>query len=295
MAGLAHVKTSMLDVAYEQNGPTGTTPVVLLHGYPYDPRAFDEVVPLVNDAGHRTIVPYLRGYGETRFLLPETLRSGEQAALGQDLRELLDSLKIEEAILAGFDWGGRAACVVAAIWPERVRGLVSCTGYQIQDIGQATQPADPEQERRFWYQYYFQTERGRRGLSERRGELGQLLWKLWSPHWGFDELTYGRTAKSFDNPDFVEVVIHSYRHRMGNAPGDPHYAELEARLAALPKISVPTIVVHGSMDDVNPPGKSEAHGRYFTGRYERRLFENVGHNPPQEAPRAFAEAVLALA
>ncbi len=207
---------------------------------------------------------------------------------------MLDGLQIRQAILAGFDWGGRAACVVAAIWPERTRGLVTCTGYQIQDIAQATKPVDPEQERRFWYQHYFQTERGRRGLSEMRSELGRLLWKLWSPTWTFDEETYRRTAASFDNPDFVEVVIHSYRHRMGNGAGDPRHAALESRLATLPKISVPTIVIHGAVDDVNPAPKSEGHFRYFTGPYERRVFENVGHNPPQEAPQAFARAVLDL-
>lgn len=295
MAQLAHVRTSVLDVAFEESGPAGSLPVVLLHGYPYDVRAFDEVVPIVNTAGFRTIVPFLRGYGSTNFLSPDTPRSGEQAALGQDLLELLDALQIRKAVLAGFDWGGRAACVVSALWPERVRGLVSCTGYQIQHIASSDKPAGPEQERRFWYQYYFQTERGRKGLAEMRGELGRLLWKLWSPTWAFDDATYSRTASSFENPDFVNVVIHSYRHRMGNAAGDPRYASIESRLATLPKISVPTIVIHGAVDDVNPPQKSEGHQKYFTGHYERRLFENVGHNPPQEAPRAFAEAVVDLA
>jgi pimeloyl-ACP methyl ester carboxylesterase len=294
LAQLAHVQTSVLDVAYEQSGPANALPVVLLHGYPYDVRAFDEVIPIINGAGYRTIVPYLRGYGATRFLSPETPRSGEQAALGQDLLELLDALQVRQALLAGFDWGSRAACVVSAIWPERVRGLVTCTGYQIQDIAQSHKPADPEQERRFWYQHYFQTERGRKGLAEMRGELGRLLWKLWSPTWAFDDETYTRTAKSFDNPDFVDVVIHSYRHRMGNAAGDPRYATLEARLATLPKIDVPTIVIHGAVDDVNPSQNSERHQRHFTGHYERRVFANVGHNPPRESPKPFAEAILDL-
>jgi len=294
MAQLSRVRTSVLDVAYEQSGPAGSLPIVLLHGYPYDVRAFDEVVPIINTAGFRTIAPYLRGYGTTNFLSPDTPRSGEQAALGQDLLELLDALQIRQAVLAGFDWGGRAACVVSALWPERVRGLVSCTGYQIQHIASSDKPADPEQERRFWYQYYFQTERGRKGLAEMRGELGRLLWQLWSPTWAFDDATYGQTASSFENADFVNVVIHSYRHRMGNAAGDPRYASTEAKLATLPKISVPTIVIHGAVDDVNPPQKSEGHQKYFTGHYQRRLFENVGHNPPQEAPRAFAEAILDL-
>src|SRR6478735_6265369 len=216
MAQLAHVRTSVLDIACEQSGPAGSLPVVLLHGYPYDARAFDEVVPIVNSAGFRTIVPYLRGCGATNFLSPNTPRSGEQAALGMDLLELLDALQIRQAILAGFDWGGRAAGVVSALWPERCRGLVTCTGYQIQDIANSDKPADPEQERRFWYQFYFNTERGRKGLTQMRNEIGQLLWKLWSPNCAFDEETYRRTAKSFDNPDFVEVVLHSYRHRIRN-------------------------------------------------------------------------------
>ena len=292
MGEQARVRTPVLDVAYEHSGPAQGLPVVLLHGYPYDVRAFDDVVPVLNDAGLRTIVPYLRGYGGTRFLSPDTPRSGEQAALGQDLLELLDALNIAQAGLAGFDWGSRAACVVAALWPQRVRGLVSCTAYQIQDIANSGKPADPEQERRFWYQYYFQTRRGRNGLAANRAELGRLLWKLWSPTWPFDAAVFQRTAASFENPDFVDVVIHSYRHRMGNAPGDPRYAAIESQLARLPKISVPTIAVHGAVDDVNPVQNTQGHQRYFTGPYERRVFENIGHNPPQEAPLAFADAIL---
>jgi pimeloyl-ACP methyl ester carboxylesterase len=294
MTPLEKVRTSVLEVAFEQAGPRDACPVVLLHGFPYDPRAFDDVVPAINAAGLRTIVPYLRGYGGTRFLSPDTMRSGEQAALGHDLVEMLDVLKVKEAILAGFDWGARAACVVAALWPERVRGLVTCCGYQIQDIAASIRPADPESERRFWYQYYFHTERGRAGLTANRKELCRLLWRLWSPTWPFDDATFKRTAVSFENPDFVDVSIHSYRHRFGNAEGDPRYALTEARLAAQPRISVPTIVIHGADDDVNPPRKSEGNERYFSGGYERHLFDGVGHNPPQESPRVFAEAVLAL-
>jgi len=294
MAHLERVRTSTLDIGYEQSGPHGAYPVVLLHGFPYDPRAFDDVAPILNSAGFRTIVPYLRGYGDTRFLSRDTMRSGEQAALGLDLLEMLDALKVTDAILAGFDWGARAACVVAALWPERVRGLVSCCGYQIQDIAASLKPADPESERRWWYQYYFHTERGRAGLSVNRSELCRLLWKLWSPTWSFDEATFRRTAVSFENLDFVEVVIHSYRHRHGNAEGDPRYSATEARLATQPKINVPTIVIHGVVDEVSPVRKSEGHERYFPGAYQRRLFENVGHNPPQESPKAFAQAVLDL-
>ncbi len=294
MTQIEHVRTSCLEVAYEASGSPAAFPVVLLHGFPYDPRSFDEVATILTAEGYRTVAPYLRGYGGTRFLSSDTMRSGEQAAVGSDLLELLDALNIKTAVLAGFDWGARAGCVVAALQPERVRGLLSCCGYQIQDIAQAGKPADPDQELRFWYQYYFHTERGKAGLATNRNALGRLLWKLWSPTWAFDEPTYNRTAASFDNPDFVDVVIHSYRHRMGNAKGDPRYAAIEARLAGLPKIPVPTVVIHGAADGVNPPQKSVGHEKYFGARYERRVLNGIGHNPPQEAPKAFAKAVLDL-
>jgi len=294
LAELVRIRTAVLDVACEQSGPDKAVPIVLLHGFPYDPRAFDSVVALLNQAGFRTIVPYLRGYGATRFLSPEIPRSGEQAALGQDLLELLDALKIQRAVLAGFDWGGRAACVVSALWPERVLGLLTCTGYSIQHIARSNIPADPEQELRFWYQYYFHTERGRNGLTENRGEFCKLLWKLWSPTWAFGDAAFDRTLASFANEDFVEIVIHSYRHRMNNAPGDPRYAGIEARLAAQPKISVPTINIHGAVDGVNPAQNSKEHWKYFGPQYQRRVFDNVGHNPPQEDPKGFAEAILDL-
>jgi pimeloyl-ACP methyl ester carboxylesterase len=266
----------------------------LRNGFPYDPRAFDAVVPILNAAGLRTIVPYVRGYGETRFRSADTMRSGQQAAVGHDALDLLDALGLQNAVLAGFDWGGRAACIVAALWPERVRALVSCGGYLIQDIARAGAPADPEQERRFWYQYYFNTERGRAGLAANRVALGRLLWKLWSPTWAFDEATYAATARSFDNPDFVDVVIHSYRHRFGTVAGDPRYDATEAKLAQLPKIAVPTIALQGAVGDVMPAKLSERHAQHFTGRYERRVLDNIGHNAPQEAPRAFAQAILDL-
>jgi pimeloyl-ACP methyl ester carboxylesterase len=291
---LARIRTPVLEIAYEQGGPADAPAVILLHGYPYDVRAFDEAVAILNGAGLRTIVPYLRGYGPTRFLSPDTPRSGEQAAMGHDVLDLLDALQLRQAVLAGFDWGARAACVVAALWPERVRALVSCAGFLIQDVSKGAEPADPMQERRFWYQHYFQTKRGREGLARNRRELGRLLWKLWSPTWTFDDATYDRTAASFSNDDFVAVVIHSYRHRMGNAPGDPRYAATEARLSALPKIGIPTIAIYGAVDDVLPARNSQAHAQYFTGHYERRLLANVGHNPPQEAPADFAQAILDL-
>jgi pimeloyl-ACP methyl ester carboxylesterase len=294
LAQLARIRTPVLDVAYEKSGPADGLPVLLLHGFPYDPRSFDAVVTIVNAAGFRTIVPYLRGYGGTRFLSAETLRSGEQAALGQDLRELLDALGIGKAVLGGYDWGGRAACVVSALWPERVVGLVSCGGYNIQDIPNSHKPADPEQEARLWYQYYFHTERGRNGLTQKRREISRLLWKMWSPSWAFDDATFDRSAASFDNEDFVDVVIHSYRHRTGFVAGDPRYAPVEARLAAQPDIDVPTIALHGAVDGVLPARTSESHARHFTAPYQRRVLENVGHNPPQEAPQAFADAILQL-
>src|SRR5512144_1381891 len=228
MAQLERARTSVLDIAYEHAGPPAGYPVVLMHGFPYDPRAFDEVVAVLDAAGFRTIVPYLRGSGGTRFHSADTMRSGQQAALGHDLLDLLDALDVRDAVLAGFDWGGRAACIAAALRPERVRALVTCCGYQIQNIAAAAQPADPESERRWSYQYYFHTERGRAGLALERNEICRYLWQLWSPTWPFDDATFQRTAASFENVDFVDVVIHSYRHRHGNAGGDPRYAATEA-------------------------------------------------------------------
>src|SRR5215813_9159051 len=218
---LKRVQTSVLEVAYEESGSPDGVPVLLMHGWPYDPRTYDDVVPVLVAAGCRTIVPYLRGFGPTRFLRADTPRSGQQAALGKDLLDLMDALDIRSAALVGYDWGGRAACIVAALWPERVRGLVTANGYNLQNIPDSVKPRPPEQEHRAWYQYYFHTERGRAGLAANRGELTKLLWRLWSPNWKFDDATFERTAASFDNPDFVEVVIHSYRHRYGYAPGDP--------------------------------------------------------------------------
>jgi pimeloyl-ACP methyl ester carboxylesterase len=294
LAALAHVRTPVLDVAYQASGPAGGLPVLLLHGFPYDIRSFDAAVAILNAAGVRTIVPWLRGYGGTAFLSADTPRSGEQAALGQDLRELLDALGIRKAVLGGYDWGGRAACVVSALWPERVAGLVSCAGYNIQDIANSLTPADPEQEARFWYQYYFHTERGRNGLIQKRRELSRLLWKMWSPSWAFDDATFDRSTGSFDNADFVDVVVHSYRHRTGSAAGDPRYAPVEVLLAGQPKINVPTINLHGAVDGVIPAATSESHGKHFTAAYQRRVLQNVGHNPPQEAPQIFADAILQL-
>jgi pimeloyl-ACP methyl ester carboxylesterase len=288
------VDAGVLDIAFLESGPANGKPVVLLHGFPYDVHAYDEVAPLLAAQGCRVIVPWLRGYGATRFRSPQTPRSGQQAAIAHDLVALMDALGMGSAVLAGFDWGGRAACIVAALWPERARGLVSGGGYAIQDIGAAMKPAPADMEHRVWYQYYFHGERGRAGLEKHRGDIGRLLWTQWSPQWAFDDATYARTAASFDNPDFVEVVVHSYRHRFGLAPGDPAYEDSERRLAALPKITVPTVVLHGAGNGVTPVGGSERHQRYFTGSYERRVLPGIGHNIPQETPRAFADAVMAL-
>jgi pimeloyl-ACP methyl ester carboxylesterase len=294
MAGAPAVKrirTGMLEIAYEESGTADGVPVVLLHGFPYDPRTYDDVVPPLAAAGFRVIVPYLRGYGPTCFVAAETPRSGQQAALAQDLLDLLDALGLRDAVLVGYDWGGRAACIVAALWPQRVRGLVSGCGYNIQDIAASPVPQDPAQEHRYWYQYYFHTERGRAGLQQNRRDLCRLLWRLWSPNWQFGDARYERSAASFDNPDFVAVVIQSYRHRFGYAAGDPALEPIERRLAAQPPIVVPTVVLHGAGDGVHPPAGSEAHGRHFTGFYRRRVIPVVGHNLPQEAPAAVVEAV----
>jgi len=289
-----HVKAGVLSVAYEECGPPSGTAVLLLHGFPYDVHAYDEVAPLLLSAGCRVIAPYLRGYGPTRFLSANTPRSGQQAALAHDLLALMDALEIQNGVLAGYDWGGRAACIVAAVWPERARGLVSGGGYNIQDIPGSIKPQTPEHELRLWYQYYFHSERGRAGLEQNRYELCRLLWQLWSPNWRFDEATYDRTAASFNNPDFVPVVIHSYRHRFGLAPGDPAVEDTERRLTAQPPITVPTIVLHGSNNGVTPVASSEHHDRFFPAAYERRVIPAAGHNLPQEAPRDFAAAVLSV-
>jgi pimeloyl-ACP methyl ester carboxylesterase len=291
---IRRVRTPALDLAYEEHGPSDGEAIVLLHGFPYDPRSYDLVAPPLAAAGYRVIVPYLRGYGPTRFLSDATMRSGQQAAIGRDLLDLLDALSIERAALAGYDWGGRAACIVAALWPERVRCLVSAEGYNIQNIAGFAKPVSPDLEHRYWYQYYFHSPRGRDGLAANRYALGLLLWRLWSPSWGFDEATYARQAASFDNPDYVEIVVHSYRHRFGYVPGDPAFDAIEAALARLPAITVPTIALCGVDDGVSPPTEVDEDAHRFTGRYERRLLAGVGHNIPQEAPEATLAALREL-
>lgn len=290
------IEAGCLDIHYLETGPETGDPVILLHGFPYDVRAYDAVSARLAGRGFRCLVPYLRGYGPTRFLSPGTMRSGQQAALGADLLAFMDALTIGSAFLGGYDWGGRAACIVAALWPERVRGLVSCgQGYNIQDIANAGKPAPAVEETRYWYMYYFHTERGRAGLTQNRRDLCRHIWSLWSLSWQFDDATWAATAPSFDNPDFVEIVLHSYRHRFGGVPGDPAYDGIEARLARQPDVTVPTIVLQGRDDGVDPPATEHLHRRHFTGSYARRIIEGAGHNLPQEAPEAFADAMLTLA
>ena len=291
---MKHVDAGLLSIAYKEEGDSTGSPVLLLHGFPYDVHAYDEVTPLLVSKGCRVITPYLRGYGDTRFLSNDTLRSGQQAALAHDLLALMDALSISSATLAGYDWGGRAACIMAALWPERVSALVSCCGYNIQNIGDSINPEPPENEFRYWYQYYFHSERGRIGLEQNRHEFCHLLWRLWSPNWQFNEITYKQTANSFQNPDFVEVVIHSYRHRFGLVPGDPSMENTEERLATQPRITVPTIVLHGEADGVIPVEGSKYHDQFFTGAYEHRVIPLAGHNLPQESPNEFVKAVLTL-
>jgi pimeloyl-ACP methyl ester carboxylesterase len=296
---LKHIRTPVLDIAYEEAGPPGGAPVFLMHGWPYDVRVYDEVAAILAAAGCRTIAPHLRGFGPTQFLSAATPRSGQQAALGRDLVELMDALAIPKAGLVGYDWGGRAACVVTAVWPERVLGLVTGGGYNIQDIAASLRPAPPEQEHRFWYQYYFQTERGRAGLEADRRALIRYIWRLWSPNWPFDDATFARSAASFDNPDFVAVTIQSYRHRFAppvpGGEGDPAYDEIERRLAAKPPITVPAITLHGEGNGVSPPAASAGHARFFTGPYQRRVVPRAGHNLPAEAPKEVAAAALEVA
>jgi pimeloyl-ACP methyl ester carboxylesterase len=287
---LKTIKAGVLSIAYEQHGPADGWPCILGHGFPYDPHAYAEAAPLLVEAGAVVFVPYLRGFGSTRFLSPPTPRSGEQAALGADLLALMDSLHLEQAVLGGYDWGGRAACIVAALQPRRVVALVSGNSYNIQDIANAMEPAPPAEEAAFWYQYYFHNERGRRGLTEDRRGIARLLWRQWSPTWAFDDVTFERSASAFDNPDFIEVVIHSYRHRYGLVAGDPAYAETEAALAAQPPIAVPSITIDGDADGVNPG--TAHHAKRFIGPHEHRAFKGAGHNLPQERPQDWARAVI---
>ena len=291
---LKRIHAGLLEIAYAESGPQDGQPVFLMHGFPYDIHAYAEVSSILAAAGCRVFVPYLRGFGATRFLSAETPRSGEQAALGADLLALMDALAIPRAVLAGYDWGGRAACVVAALWPERCAGLVSFNSYNIQNIARAMVPDTPESEHMLWYQYYFHSERGRAGLEKDRRAVTRLLWRQWSPTWRFSQEEFERSAAAFDNPDFVEVVIQSYRHRFALAAGDPAYLEIEARLATQPPISIPTVTFDGADDGVRAPSQPQAFAHKFTGARSHRVVPGVGHNMPQEVPEVFAAAVLEL-
>ena len=293
-ATLEQVQTRQLLITYEAHGPLSGEPVILLHGFPYSPRGYDAIAPELGALGYRVIVPYLRGYGPTRFIHAETLRSGQQTALAADLLELMDALSIQQATLCGYDWGGRAACIVAALWPERVRGLVTGDGYNVQNIPRSVLPRAPETEYRLWYQFYFHGPRGVDGLTANRRELCALLWRLWSPTWTEGAERYPLSAPAFDNPDFVDVVIHSYRHRFMYADGDPALEWMEDALAKQPTISVPTISLCGADDGVGAPPEIDDDLEYFTGPYERRLLKGVGHNIPEEAPEETLRALLDL-
>ena len=291
---LKQIKAGVLDVGYYDLGPANGPVVFLLHGFPYDVHSYVEVAPMLAAKGCRVIVPHLRGHGPTRFLDNATPRSGQQAAIGQDQIDLMDALKIKRAVLAGYDWGGRAACVVSALWPERVAGLVSVNSYLIQDIARASQPIGAKTEAGLWYQFYFLTERGRAGLTANRKDIARIMWERNSPTWHFDDATFARSAAAFDNPDYVEVVLHSYRHRLGAAAGYAPYAQIEQQLATLPVISVPTITMDGEADGVVPATDGKSTAAKFSGPRRHRTVPGAGHNLPQEAPKAFVDAVLDL-
>jgi pimeloyl-ACP methyl ester carboxylesterase len=288
------LRTPTLEIGYEAHGDAPGFPIVLLHGFPDDTRAWDAVAPPLAAAGYRVLIPYLRGYGPTHFLDPAAPRMAQQAAIAQDLLDFMDALGLEGAGLAGYDWGGRAACITAIMAPERVRALVTIGGYNVQNTLALPPPVSAEEERALWYQWYFNTERGRVGLEQHRRGICRLLWREWSPNWRFDDATFDRTAPSFDNPDFVPVVIHSYRHRHGNAPSDPRFNQVERHLATRPPITVPTIVLHGAEDTVSPPHRSAGHMALFPAGTARHVVAGAGHFMPREQPRAVVDALLTL-
>lgn len=290
------IETGVLRIGYEESGPSEGFPIVLLHGFPDDVRAWDEVAPPLAKAGHRVLVPYLRGYGPTQFRDASAPRMAEQAAIGQDLIDFADALHLDRFAMAGYDWGGRAAAVAAALHPGRVRAAVLIGGYSIQDTVGPQLPSSPEAEQRIWYQYYFNTERGRAGLKANRRSLCRLLWQTWSPSWHFSDDTYNRTAASFDNPDFVDVVIHSYRHRLGNAPGEPRFQAVEQQLAKRPRIECPSITLYGADDGIaRPPAEPPpAERQVFSKLIARRVLAGVGHFMPREKPEAVSAAMLEL-
>jgi len=289
---LKQIDAGVLNVGYAEVGPTDRPAVMLLHGWPYDIHSYVDVAPLLAKAGYRVIVPYLRGYGSTRFLSSETFRNGQQSALALDVIALMDALRIEQAIVAGFDWGARTANIIAALWPERCMAMVSVSGYLIGSPQANQMPLPPNAELQWWYQYYFATERGRADYDKYRHDFAKLIWQLASPKWGFDDATFDRSAASFDNPDHVDIVIHNYRWRLGLAEGETNYDDLEKRLAAAPVIDVPTITLEGDANGAPHPDPT-AYAKQFSGTYAHRLITGgIGHNLPQEAPQAFAQAVV---
>ena len=289
---LKHIDAGVLNIAYAEAGPADGAPVILLHGWPYDIHSFEEVVPLLASAGYRVLVPYLRGYGPTRFLSDTAFRNGQPSALAVDVIDYMDALKVEKAVIAGFDWGARSADIVAALWPERCKALVAVSGYLIGNQEAGRMPLPPKAELEWWYQFYFATERGRLGYEKYRRDFAKLIWQLASPKWNFDDATFDRSAASFENPDHVSIVVHNYRWRLGLAQGEPRYDDLEKRLAAAPVITVPTITLESDANGAPHPDP-KAYASKFSGRYSHRhITGGIGHNLPQEAPRAFVQAVL---
>jgi pimeloyl-ACP methyl ester carboxylesterase len=294
-AALKQIDAGVLNIGYAEAGPADGAPVILLHGWPYDIYAFVDVAPALGSAGYRVIVPYVRGYGTTRFLSPDAPRNGQQSAVAVDVIALMDALKIQKATIAGFDWGARSACIVAALWPERCKALVSVSGYLIGSQAAGKVPLPPQAELQWWYQYYFATERGRAGYDKNRRDFARLIWQLASPQWKFDDATFNRSAAAFDNPDHVAISIHNYRWRLALAEGETKYDDLEKQLAAFPAITVPTITMEGDANGAPHP-EPAAYAKKFSGKYEHRTITGgIGHNLPQEAPQAFAQAVLDLA
>ena len=295
IGALKQIDAGVLSVGYAEAGPSDGPIVILLHGWPYDIHSFVEVAPLVAAAGYRVIVPHLRGYGTTRFLSSEELRNGQPSALASDVIALMDALQIRQAVLGGFDWGARSADIVAALWPERCKGLVAVSGYLISSKEAAKVPLPPKAELQWWYQYYFATERGRAGYEQYRDEFARLIWQIASPQWKFDDATFARSAASLANPDHVPIVIHNYRWRLGLAEGESKYADLERRLAGAPVIKVPAITLEGDANGAPHPDPS-SYAKKFVGPYTHRLVTGgIGHNLPQEAPKAFADAILEVA
>jgi pimeloyl-ACP methyl ester carboxylesterase len=291
-ASMKQIDAGLLNIGYAEAGPADGPAVILLHGWPYDIHSFVDVAPLLASAGYRVIVPHLRGYGSTRFLSSETLRNGQQSVVALDIIALMDALKIEKAIIAGFDWGARTADILAALWPERCKALVSVSGYLIGSQAAGKTPLLPKAEFQWWYQFYFATERGEDGYEKYRREFAKLIWQLASPQWAFDDAAFDRSAASFDNPDHVKIVIHNYRWRLGLAEGEPRYDSLEKRLAEGPVIAVPTITLEGDANGAPHPDAS-SYARKFSGKYAHRIITGgVGHNLPQEAPQAFAQAIV---